>query len=306
MITLLRKMLLMLLPLSLTAGGTVLSEGVPTLRPFSHLFVIVLENHSYSTVIGNSNLPTLNGLASQYGLATNFTGVTHPSLPNYVAMLMGSTFGSHSDDPGQRFAGDHLALQLERAGRSWRGYFQGLPELGWDGPYAGLYAKKHNPFMLAADIASNPQRSANVVPLDRLSDDLRAGKAPDFALIVPDVCHDMHGAPECPVKATLDRDGDAFVRTWTDKIMSSAAWQGNAAVVITFDEGNVEGKGGNDEATGGGRIATIVVTREGPRAAKSNAPYNHYALLRTFEDAWGLPPLREAAQAKPMTDLFVR
>ena len=280
---------------------SVASARPQPLRPPSHVFALVLENTSAQGVLGNPNLPTLNALARQYGLATNYTGMAHPSLPNYVALLFGSTFGSRSDDPDQRFPGDNLALQLERAGKTWKGYMQGLPRPGWDGPSAGLYAGKHTPFLLSADISRNPARARNVVPLEVLGADLRSGHAPDFALIVPDLCHDLHGALTCWRGARLERAGDAFVRDWAGKIMASPAWQGNAALVITFDEGE-----GRDRAGGGGKIATIVVTREGPRGVRSERPYTHYSLLRTLEDAWGLPPLREAARATPMADLFGR
>lgn len=281
--------------------GTPVQAQIRPLRPFSHVFVIVLENTSAGGVLGNPNLPTLNALAHRYGLAANYTGVAHPSLPNYIALLFGSTFGSRSDNPAQRFPGDNLALQLERAGKTWKGYMQGLPRPGWDGPSAGVYAKKHDPFLLSAEIARDPARARNVVPLEGLDTDLRSGHVPDFALIVPDLCHDLHGALTCWRGSRLERAGDAFVRNWADKIMTSSAWQGNAALVITFDEGE-----GGDRAGGGGKIATIVVTREGPRGVRSERPYNHSSLLRTLEDAWGLPPLREAARATPMTDLFPR
>ncbi len=101
--------------------------AVPHLSPFSHVFVIVMENTGYAQAIGNPNLPTLNALAQQYGLATNYTGVAHPSLPNYVAMISGSTFGSHSDDTRQSFKGDNLALQLEGTGRAGRATFRACP-----------------------------------------------------------------------------------------------------------------------------------------------------------------------------------
>ncbi|MFH4316774.1 alkaline phosphatase family protein, partial [Acinetobacter baumannii] len=82
--------------------------------------MIVLENHSYAQTVGNPNLPTLNRLAKTYGLAANYYGVAHPSLPNYVAMIAGDTFGSRADDPSQRFNGPTLAGQLEAKGLSWR------------------------------------------------------------------------------------------------------------------------------------------------------------------------------------------
>ncbi len=270
-------------------------------RPFSHVFVIVLENHGLKRVVGNPNLPTLNALAKRYGLATNYSGVAHPSLPNYVALIAGSTFGSRSDNPAQRFTGDNLALQLEGAGKRWKGYFQGLPKVGWDGPYAGPYGKKHNPFMLFSSVALDSKRAANVVPIEQLFGDLKSGRAPDFALIVPDVCHDLHGGLGCPRGAALERAGDDLVKKTVNAILASPAWSGNAAIVITFDEAE-----GGDTRGGGGVVPTVVVTREGPRGVRSDQPYNHYSLLRTFEDAWSLPPLREAGKATPMLDLFAK
>lgn len=283
---------------ALPVGLLGLSAGAaPT--PFSHVFVIVMENTGYAQAIGNPNLPTLNALAQKYGLATNYTGVAHPSLPNYVAMISGSTFGSRSDDPRQSFGGDNLALQLDRAGLTWKGYFQGIPSVGWNGGAAGEYGKKHNPFMLSTEIAASAAGRQNVVKLDALDADLKSGKVPNFALIVPDVCHDMHGALNCWRGPALQRTGDAFLKTWTDKIMASSAWTGRAAIVITFDESE-----GGDKTGGGGKLATVVVTTSGPRGVTSAQPYNHYSLLRTMEEGWSLPLLRDAAKATPMTDLF--
>lgn len=291
----------------LSGLGLAFAQPSTQLKPFSHAFVIVLENRGYDQVIGNPNLPTLNKLARTYGLAANYHAIVHPSLPNYVALISGGTWGSHSDDPSQTFSQPTLAGQLEQHGLTWKGYLQGLPKAGFTGPYAGGYAKKHDPFMLFPAIAQNPTRAAKVVPLSQLGRDLDDQQAPNFALIIPDLCHDLHGAPSCPVGKALDTAADTFVKRWVNTIMAKA-WQGNAAIIITFDEGE-EGvvtrvKSALGIEHGGGRIATIVIAREGPHPLVSNAPYNHYSLLRTLEQAWGLPYLGKAAQAKPMTEFF--
>ena len=270
-----------------------------TSLPLSHVFVMVLENHSLQSTIGNVNMPAINKLARQYGYASNYTGVAHPSLPNYVAMIAGSTMNLTSDDPGQRFAGDNLALQLTKAGLSWRGYMQALPKDGSVADYAGTYGKKHNPFMLSSDLLADPAQLGNVQTLATLGPDLDAGRAPSFSFIVPDVCNDMHGAPECRGRAQLDRAGDAFVDAWTRRIMASPTWKAGSAIVVTFDEGS-----GGDTLGGGGHIATIVVTPGGPRGVVSKVAYNHYSLLRTLQEGFGLPLLRGAKTAAPMTDLF--
>ena len=271
----------------------------PSPPRLDHAFVLVLENHSLGEVIGNPAMPALNALARRYGYAANYTGVAHPSLPNHVALIAGSPMGLRSDDPRRRFTGDTLASQLERSGRGWRGYFQGLPAAGSQADYAGLYGKKHNPFLLSADIAASPSQAANAVPYGQFADDLRAGRVPALAFVVPDLCHDMHGAAGCRDRAALDRAGDDFARTWAQEVMESAVWKPGAVMVITFDEGE-----GGDRAGGGGRVATIVAAPDGPRGRVSPHPNTPYSLLRSLEDGFGLSPLRGAAGAAPMTDLF--
>jgi phosphatidylinositol-3-phosphatase len=285
-----------------TAGAvTPINAATPpdAAHTLKHVYVIVLENKSIENTIGNLNMPKMNALAKTYGYAANYTGELHPSLPNYVAMIAGSTLNFTSNDPTRRFADDNLALQLTRANLTWRGYFQGLPNNGSVADYAGAYGKKHNPFMLSSAVLADPKQVANVQTLASLGPDLDAGRSPNFAFIVPDVCNDMHGAPECRDRARLDQDGDAFVGTWTKRIMASPDWKPGSAIVVTFDEG-----GGGDKRGGGGRIATIVITASGPRGVVSRAAYTHYSLLRTLEDGFGLPALLKAKTATPMTDLF--
>ncbi|SMB79808.1 alkaline phosphatase family protein [Deinococcus hopiensis] len=289
--------------LSLLSAGTARPAPAPS-TTFSHVFVIVLENHSEEAVIGNPALPKLGALARQGALATNDHGVTHPSLPNYVALIAGNDFGSHSDDAGQRFRGRTLPDELEAAGLTWKGYFQSLPSAGFSGAFGGplwTYVKRHNPFLLFPSIADRPARAARVVPLPQLAQDLRTGQVPNFALIVPDLCHDLHGSLACPGRAALNARADTFVDAWVQAIRASPAWDARAAIVITFDEAE-----GNDLRGGGGRIPTIVLTKRGPHGVQSAAPYTHYNLLRTLTDGFGLPPLGQSARTAPMTELFFR
>lgn len=286
---------------ALTLSGA-LAQPVPA--PFSHIFVIVLENHSVENVIGNPRLPTLNRLAKEGALATNNHGVAHPSLPNYVALIAGSTFGSRSDNPNQTFSGPTLADELEKAGLTWKGYFQSMPQAGYTGSSGGpfgVYVKRHNPFMLFPAIADNPSRAARSVPLSQLAEDLKTGQVPNFALIVPDNCHNLHLNINCVSASRLAADADAFVGQWVKAIQSNSAWDDRAAIVITFDEAE-----GQDRRGGGGRIPAIVLTKTGPRGFQNNRSYNHYSLLRTLTDTWGLPPLGESRNAAPMNELFFK
>jgi phosphatidylinositol-3-phosphatase len=249
-------------------GGHWGAHGTPQM---GHVFVIMMENTAYSDLLSpsNSNTTFIRSLAKGYGLETNYFGVTHTSLPNYVAVTSGSTWGSNADDEAQADEGyfNHLNLadQLERAHVRWKGYMESMPSAGYTGNYGGcstsdpdctssptsdaLYVRKHNPFMQYPDIFTNPQRAANVVPLTQLSSDLSSGHVAQFVWISPNICNDMHGgAPECPYpntptdpfQAALYQDGDAFLKTWVTAIMHSKAWTGNSAIFVTWDEGGYE------------------------------------------------------------------
>lgn len=271
---------------------------------FSHVFLIILENRSVENVIGNPALPQLNALAKKGALANNYHGVTHPSLPNYVALIAGQSFGTHSDNPSQTFDGPTLPDRLEAKKMTWKGYFQGLPKAGFKGATLGpdfVYAKKHNPFMLFPSIANTPVRATKTVPLSQLSADLKAGKAPDFAMIVPDLCNDLHGNPNCTDPAQLTKNADQFVSTWVKAIQKSSAWDNRAAIIITFDEAE-----GLDFRGGGGRIPFIALTKNGPQGFITEQSFNHYNLLKTLTDAWSLQPLGQTAEANNMNLLFVK
>jgi phosphatidylinositol-3-phosphatase len=243
-------------------------------------------------------------------------------------MIAGDEFGVRDDAPscfasdlrpGQschRLIGDSLVDQLEAAGLDWALYAETLPAteaLAQAFPDSGpkaLYAQKHNPFAYFEQIATNPARL--IKPLESLADDL-SGKAPNFAFIVPNQCHDGHGLATCNDPVSLTRDFDAFVERTVGMIRSSPNWTRNSAIVITFDEGE---KSASAPANAGdaaaakveeddNRVATVVVTKCGGPAVQE-APLNHYALLATVEDGLKLPRLRKAKEAPTLMDLFDR
>jgi len=256
------------------------ASSPPSAPPLGHVFVIMMENTSYSPLLdpGNHHTGFIQHLAHSYGLATNYYGVTHPSLPNYVAATSGSNWGSNSDDVAQADDGyfNHRNLfdELSSAGISWKGYMESMPSTGYTGDYGGctsstgpdptctgvtssggsdtgtaLYVRKHDPFMLFSDIFTDPARAANVAPLTQLTTDLNSGTVPRFVWISPNICNDMHGgAPQCPYPNTptdpnqeaLYRDGDNFLHEWVTAIMRSSAWTPHSAIFITWDEGGYE------------------------------------------------------------------
>lgn len=249
---------------------------------FDHVVVLVLENKEYDAVIGSPDAPYLNGLANGAGLATRFYGITHPSLPNYLALLGGSTFGITSDCTSCKARGRTLVDQLEAHGITWKAYMGGMPSACYTGASYGRYEKKHNPFMYFPSIAGDAARCAMVQPLTKLNSDLKSGGLPRFAFVSPDMCGDMH---DCSVAS-----GDLYLSHLIPRILSAL---GNDGVLfVTFDEGSTSA--GCCTLAAGGHIATIVA---GPAVAgpmTSKVPYDLYSILRTIEEAWGLPLLRNA------------
>jgi phosphatidylinositol-3-phosphatase len=263
---------------------------------FDHVVVLVMENKEYGQIIGSREAPYLNRLAKREGLATHFYGVRHPSLPNYLALLGGSTFGIHTDCTTCKVRGRNLVDQLEEAGISWKGYMGAMPHACYRGAYAGRYAKKHDPFMYFTDIANDRSRCRLVQPIDHLLDDLRSDRLPRFALVSPDLCKDMH---DCSV-----RTGDRYLSHLVPKILDGLGADG--VLFLTFDEGS-SSEGCCTNASGG-HIATIFA---GPAVAaapmRRSTPFTLYSILRTVEEAWGLPLLRQAGCGctEAMTSFFL-
>src|SRR6516165_11302276 len=329
-------------------GASSASTTNSAIPRYQHIVEIMMENTSYGTIIGNSLAPNINTLANTYGLATDYFGVTHPSEPNYMANWAGDFFGVQDDnqfyctpamattDPN--CAGttvDHtvnaptLGDQLTAAGKTWKGYFQDLPPIpstgvimtgpNANGPYTfkwpsntdALYASKHNPFL---NFTGTQTALANMVPDTQLGADLRRGVLANFSLVVPNQCNDMHGIAACSDENTLISSGDSYVGTMVQTIMNSQVWRtGRNAIVITWDEDDFSDQGNPGTGCcgfdpGGGHVATIVITNQGEQHIIDNTPYNHYSLLLTLEDAFGLPCLQHACDSQtgvqPMAPLF--
>ncbi len=241
-----------------------------------------MENKNFSDVIGNPSAPFENDLARRYALATNDFAVSHPSLPNYLALTGGSTFGITSDCTSCIAGGSNIVDQLESAGLSWKAYMGAMPSPCFTGANQGLYAKKHDPFLYYPDIARNLDRCMRVVPLTQLAPDMRAGPLPSFVWISPDLCQDTH---DCPVAT-----GDAFLSHLVPPLLDALGPGG--VLFLTWDEGSTPA--GCCGLAHGGQVAAIVA---GPLArphATSAYAYDHYSLLRTIEDLFGLAHLRNA------------
>lgn len=275
----------------LVPGATVAAAGRPV-PAFSHIYVIVMENHEYGSIVGNSQAPYLNALIRRYGLATNYHAVAHPSQPNYLALFAGSTFGIR-DDGIHNLAGATLADQLAAHHRTWHVYAQDLGSpcsrvAARYGPVdllgaAGWYVRKHEPAISFTRISANPASCAHITGL--------AGFRPtaaSFELIVPNMTNDMHDGSIA--------QGDAFLRAFVPRITGSPAFA-DSLLVITWDEGSTS-------AGGGGHVPAIVIAPGMTRGLRSAVPHDHYSLLRTIEEAWGLGCLRLACRANDLREFF--
>jgi hypothetical protein len=321
---LLRPVLLALATLTASPALAEPAAHAGAIPRYDHIFLVIEENHGFGQIIGNPAAPVLNQLAATYGLATNFFSVADPSAPNYVAMLGGNFFGIADDNPYYTHTVDAPSLmsQLDAAGRSWKGYFQGMPYAGYRGYcYPGrclgvpdfdpYYSAKHNGIIYFKSVQTQPADRNRMVPIEQLADDL-AAEPPAFSYIVPDQCHDMHGSPPwCgdsgnPFDANdnqLVARGDAFIGALVGAITAAPFWShGTNAIVIAFDQGTTT-QGCCDANPGTGRIDVTVITNSGPRGLQDPTSYNHYSLLQTFQKAFGLGCLQFTCDTEHVTPL---
>jgi hypothetical protein len=272
-------------------SGTATASSTPGsgLPDFRHVYVIILENREYSSIVGSSAAPYINSLIARYGQVTNLYAETHPSEPNYVALTSGGLQGTNSDG-AYNLGVPNLFDQIEASGRTWHVYAQSYPGNCYLGSVAdavadgtgapGDYARKHNPAISYTSISGNPARCANITKLAGFDP-----AAADFEMIVPNQINDMHSSS---VGA-----GDAFLKEFVPQITGSPAFA-DSVLFITWDEGT-------SNLNGGGHIATIVASPNMTPGSRFEGPATHYSMLRTIELAWGMPLLGEAQKASTLT-----
>lgn len=324
------------------------AEGKPAIDGVGrvdHVFVIVLENHSRNSLIdyaaianqcrNDGDTSYFTALACKYASAAKYYGVTHPSLPNYVAMISGSTWSITSDKLESFPPLNHPTLvdQLEAAHKTWAGYMEALPDGEgnklinfWpENPGEQLYASKHNPFILFKSIRDNRARLAHIKPYAEMTTDLTSEKTtPNFAFIVPDQCDDMHGGVNtfvpghdetpCPYhdETGLRQNAAAFVQRALAKIIHSKAWKSSKSVIfIIADESDYNARTEHNGMYSGGLVPAIVIVSKGGKQGGyvSSVPHNHYSLLATVENIWHLGLLGHASDTehvKPMTEFLTK
>jgi hypothetical protein len=304
--------------LSGIVGSATATDNRSDLKNFQHVFVIMMENTGYSNLIGNSNAPWINSAAAEFGLATNYTGVSHPSQPNYVAATSGALNGVFNDND-ITIDVPNIVDQVEASGRTWKAYMQSMSLCVTKLDHAcgnQLYERKHNPFVSYLDVQSSTSRMANIVDFGQLDSDLASGDVANYVWISPDQCNDMHGRGGPPTDPCnfgnvpgLIATGDAFLSSTVGKIMASPAWNGNSVIFVTWDESDfpfADVSGCCDAVPGGGHVVTLAISHSDHTARTSSVAYNHYSMLATIQQGWQLGCLAftcDSANVTPMSDL---
>jgi hypothetical protein len=272
------------------------SPPSPSTAPFGHVFLLALENANYSDVIGSSSMPYLNGLANQYGLATQYYANTHPSIGNYMMWTTGQILTNDDSQTPLTFpvSVDNAVRELIASGNSWKQYAESIPSVGYVGGDSsccgGQFYTRHAPlpYMTDAQMAS---QLPNIVPFTQLATDLADNSLPNYGFITPNGCDDAH---DCGLDVA-----DNWLKTNIDPLIKSPEFQKNGLLVVAFDES------GNDNTNGGGRVAAVIVSPLAKGGYQSTTVYQHESVLRLMLEGLGVKTLPGAsATAANMWEFF--
>jgi phosphatidylinositol-3-phosphatase len=269
---------------------------------FSHVAIVVEENHDYKVVIDNPVMPYLSSLVQQYGVATNYYGNSHPSIGNYFMLTTGELITANDDFISQVTV-DNIVRHLMSAGKTWKSYADGLPSVGYIGGDVYPYQKHHNPFAYFSDVIDNPLQLENLVPISQLATDLAAGSLPDYSFITPSLQNDGHDCPPGMLTCTVNDklvNADKWLQVNIDPLIKNPLFQ-DGLLIIVFDEAD-----DTDVTNGGGHVAAVIVSPlvkwVGYRA---RAVYQHQSALRLMASGLGLTSFPgQATNAPDMAQFF--
>ena len=254
------------------------AAAAPVLPRPAHVVVVIEENHTLAQVIEDDDAPYLTAVARSGALFTHAYGVTHPSQPNYFALFAGLTNDNGDGCPARNVPRNapNLASELLAAHLTFAAYSEALPSTGFMGCWAGTYAQKHAPWTHFTNVPQQLHR-----PLSALTS---FDALPTLTFIVPNVDDDMHDG-------TI-KQGDDWAQRHLAPLLKWAATH-DTLVVFTWDEGY-------------DKLNSIPTMFVGPmiRAGRYSERIDHYRILRTLEDLYGLAPTGKAATVAPITSIW--
>jgi acid phosphatase len=267
------------------------------------VYLVVLENLSYSDVAGSPSMPYWNSLAAQNGVATNFFANDHGSIGEYFMMTTGQIITSDNSFRGTVDV-DNLVREFKAAGKTWRAYAQSIPSAGYLGPDVGPYVRPHNPFAYFSDVKSDPSEAQNIRPLTDLDNDIAAGKTANFNFLLPDNQHNAHDCPNNEAACQLSEKltaADEWLRGTLSPLLASAEFQQRGLLIITFDEGDE-----SDVEHGGGHIPVLLVGGTVIAGFRSATLFQHESVCRLIFELAGIATLPGAAASAPTMYEFFR
>ena len=270
------------------APATVTVQGVPA---FGHVILLMEENHSYSSVIGSSSMPYLNGLAQQYGLATQYFANTHPSIGNYFELTTGQII-TNDDAYTGTVSADNVVRHLLAAGKTWKSYAEGLPNTGYIGGDVFPYLRHHNPFTYITDVVNSQNQLNNLVPFTEFATDLGNNQLPQYSFIIPNAQDDAHDG-------SLNQ-ADSWLQTNIAPLIANPTFQKDGLLVIVFDESF-----DSDTQHGGGQVAMVVISPLAKKGYKSTTLYQHQNTCLLLMQGLGLTSFPGSCQgAAQMNEFF--
>jgi phosphatidylinositol-3-phosphatase len=274
----------------------------PSVPQVGHVVLLLEENHSYSTVIGNPAMPFLNGLATKGGLATNYFANSHPSIGNYFMLTTGQMI-TQDDTFTSTVDADNIVREILASGKTWKSYAESLPSVGYTGGDVFPYLEHHNPFSYFSDVRNNSVQVNNLVPFTQFTTDLANNQLPNFSFIVPNAEHSAHDCPDGGSSCT-DTDmlaaADMWLQTNIQPLLSSTTFQQNGILVIAFDESDF-----SDSQNGGGHVVMAIVSAKAKSGFQSNTFYQHQSTFRLLLEALGSSARPGAAANAPdMVEFF--
>jgi hypothetical protein len=249
-----------------------------TFPHFEHVVLVVEENSGYSEVIGSSEMPYLNSLASQYGLATQYFANTHPSIGNYFMLTTGRILTNDDSFTGTESV-DNIVRELVASGKTWKSYAESRGD-----PL--LYAKRHDPLTYFTDVVNSSTQTQNLVSLSQFDSDLANNNLPNFSFLVPNLLDDAHSGPL--------QLADLWLQQNIAPLISNPAFQKAGLLIIVFDEAST-----SDTTNGGGHVAALIISSKAKQGYRSTTVYQHQSTLRLILQGLGVATYPGAASTAP-------